>query len=103
MAGERNHTVYLMISKFLQSIDEVDKSREDHMAFLSGLEERGLVVSAGRQDPATGGVVVLGVDTEAEAVALMAGDPYVQRGLAAYEPTGWKPTRGVLADWKKPV
>jgi uncharacterized protein YciI len=93
--------MYLMISKYLRPLDEVDGSREDHMAFLAGLEARNLVVSAGRQDPAVGGVVLLGVETEAEAVALMAGDPYVQRGLAAYTATGWKPTRGVLADWKK--
>jgi uncharacterized protein YciI len=103
MAREREHTVYLMISKYLKPLDEVDAAREDHMAFLSGLEERGLVITAGRQDPAIGGVILFDVDTEAEAVDLIAGDPYVQRGLAAYQPIGWKPTRGLLADWKRAV
>jgi hypothetical protein len=28
----------------------------------------------------------------------MAGDPYVQQGLADYVAIGWKPTRGALAD-----
>ena len=92
--------MYLMISTYLRPLDEVDGARDEHLAFLAGLEERGLVVSAGRQDPPNGGVVLLAVDTEAAAVELFADDPYVTKGLASYQATGWKPTRGVLADWK---
>jgi uncharacterized protein YciI len=94
--------VYLMISKYLRPLDEVDDARDEHMAFLAGLEERGLVVTAGRQDPPNGGVILFDVDTEAEALELIAEDPYVKKGLAAYQATGWKPTRGLLADWKRP-
>jgi len=93
--------VYLMISTYLVPLDEVDKAREAHMTFLEGLEDRGLVVTAGRQDPPVGGVVLLDTDTAEEAVELMAADPYVQRGLATYVATGWIPTRGALAGWKK--
>jgi uncharacterized protein YciI len=92
--------MYLMISTYLKPLDEVDQVRDDHFAFLSQLEGRGLVVSAGRQSPAVGGVVILGVETEAEAVELMSQDPYVQRGVAEYRAVGWQPSRGVLADWK---
>jgi len=88
--------VYLMISTYLAPLDEVDKAREAHMEFLDGLEERGLVIAAGRQDPPVGGVILLDTAT-AEAVEAMAGDPYVQRGLASYVATGWKPTCGGLA------
>jgi len=94
--------VYLMISTYLKPLDEVDAVRDDHLSFLAGLEQRGLVVSAGRQDPPVGGVVILNVDSEAEARALIAEDPYVKAGVAAYTPTGFKPSRGVLADWKAP-
>ncbi|MFI7596359.1 YciI family protein [Actinoplanes sp. NPDC049681] len=89
-----------MISKYLAPLDEVDRARDDHLAFLGGLEERGLLVSAGRQDPAVGGVVLLGVDTEGEARELMAQDPYLLRGLAEYTAIGWTPARGVLAGWE---
>jgi uncharacterized protein YciI len=95
--------MYLMISTYLRPLDEVDAAREDHMSYLADLERRGLVVSAGRQDPPAGGVILFDVDTEAEANALIARDPYVQRGLATYEATGWKPSRGVLADWRPPA
>jgi uncharacterized protein YciI len=92
-----------MISKYLKPLDEVDGARTEHTAYLAALEERGLVVAAGRQEPPTGGVILFDVDTEAEARELIAGDPYVTRGLAVYQATGWKPTRGALADWKRPA
>jgi uncharacterized protein YciI len=95
--------VYLMISTYLAPLAEVDAARDAHLAFLGGLEARGLVVAAGRQDPPQGGVVLLGVDSEAEAQELIAQDPYVQRGLAEYRAIGWQPSRGALADWKRPA
>jgi uncharacterized protein YciI len=93
--------VYLMISTYTAPLDQVDQARDAHLAFLDGLEERHLVVSAGRQDPPVGGVVLLDVATEAEARDLMADDPYVTRGLAEYRAVGWHPSRGVLTerDW----
>jgi uncharacterized protein YciI len=90
-----------MISKYLKPLDEVDASREDHLAFLAGLEQRGLAVTAGRQDPPLGGIILLDVDTEAEAQELIAEDPYVRRGLAGYTAIGWHPTRGVLAGYRR--
>jgi uncharacterized protein YciI len=92
--------VYLMISTYTVPLEQVDAARDDHLRFIDGLEQRGLVVSAGRQDPPVGGVVLLDVRTDAEARVLMADDPYVLRGLAAYQAIGWRPTRGALAGWK---
>ena len=92
--------MYLMISTYLAPLAEVDAVRDDHLRFIDGLEARDFVISAGRQDPPVGGVVLLAVATEAEAMALMADDPYVQRGVARYQAIGWLPSRGVLADLK---
>jgi uncharacterized protein YciI len=87
--------VYVMISTYLVPVAEVDRVREAHWAFLDTLEERGLVVSAGRQDPPVGGVVILDVASAEEAVAVMAEDPYVKANAAEYKPVGFIPTRGV--------
>ncbi|MFI5495384.1 YciI family protein [Actinoplanes sp. NPDC051859] len=95
--------MYLMISTYLAPLDEVDRARDDHLAFVAELEQRSLCVSAGRRDPAVGGIVLLAVDTEANAFALMADDPYVQRGLAEYTAMGWNPTRGALAGLRPPA
>jgi len=91
--------VYLMISTYLAPLAEVDQLRDAHLAFLDTLQERGLVVSAGRQDPPTGGVVILDVASEAEARAVMADDPYVKANAAEYRATGFHPSRGVLQNW----
>ena len=93
--------MYVMISKYLAPLEELDAARPDHAAYLDGLEEAGYVVSAGRQDPPVGGIIIFDVDTADEARQLIADDPYVRRGLAAYEPHGWEPTRGPLANWKR--
>ncbi len=95
--------MYLMISTYVAPLAEVDAARVDHLAYLQELESRGLVVTAGRQDPPAGGVVILAADSEAEAQELISQDPYVLRGLAEYRAIGWQPTRGALADWKRPA
>jgi uncharacterized protein YciI len=95
--------VYLMISTYLAPIDKVDEVRDAHLAFVGELERAGVLVSAGRQDPPIGGVLLLDADTEAEARRLIADDPYLQHGVAEYAATSWKPTRGVLSDWKRPT
>jgi uncharacterized protein YciI len=93
--------VYLMISKYVAPLEQLDEARPEHARYLDGLEKAGYVVTAGRQDPPVGGVIIFDVDTADEARALIADDPYVKLGLAVYEPYGWLPTRGPLANWPR--
>ena len=93
--------MYLMLSKYLAPLERLDEARPDHARDLDGLEKAGYLVTAGRQDPPVGGVIVFDVDTEEEARALIADDPYVRLGLAVYEPYGWLPSRGPLANWPR--
>ena len=86
-----------MISTYLRPLEEVDAARPDHFRFMDELEAAGHVVGAGRQEPATGGIVLLRAGSAEEAQRLMAGDPSVQRGLATYEAVGWQVSRGPLA------
>jgi uncharacterized protein YciI len=95
--------VYLMISTYRAPIEQVDEARTAHLAFVDELQRAGVLVSAGRQDPPVGGILLLDVESEARAHELLADDPYVRQGLADYAATGWQPTRGVLADWKSPT
>jgi uncharacterized protein YciI len=92
--------VYLMISTYTVPLEEVDKQRDAHLAFLDAKQAAGVVVEAGRQDPPTGGVVILNVASEAEAFAVMADDPYVTAKVGEYRAVGFNPMRGALKDWK---
>ena len=89
--------MYVMISKYLVSPEEVDKVRGDHLAFLDSLVKSGKLVIAGRQDPPVGGLVMIDAETEEEARELMAADPYIQHGVAEYSATGFRPSLGKLA------
>jgi uncharacterized protein YciI len=91
--------VYLMVSKYLVPLEEIAKVRDDHLAFLEGLVERGVVVAAGRQNPAVGGMVLLDVADEAGAREVVAQDPYVLTGSAEYTAIGWQPTVGILKNY----
>jgi len=90
--------MYLMISTYLRPLDEVDTVRPAHFEFIAALEARGLVLGAGRRQPPVGAIVLLDVETEEEAVAIFAADPYIIAGVADYEPTQWTPTRGPLGN-----
>ena len=86
-----------MISTYLVPLDQVGAARPDHMDFLAKLEDSGAVVGAGRQESGKGGIILLRAGSAREAVALLADDPYVLRGLARYDAVGWTVTRGPLA------
>jgi uncharacterized protein YciI len=90
--------MYLMISTYLRPLDEVDAHRADHLAFLDTVEQAGILIGAGRRTPPDGGIVLLAVESVEQAQETMAKDPYVLAGVAHYEPYGWTPGRGVLAE-----
>ena len=90
--------MYLMISTYLRPLDEVDAVRPEHIEFVAGLTETGVCVASGRRQPPVGGILLLDVATEDEARAVIADDPYVTGGFARYEPVGWTPTTGRLAN-----
>ena len=90
--------MFVMISKYLVPLEEVDQVRDEHLAFLDGLDKQGKLVIAGRQNPPVGGLVMIDAETEEEARELMAGDPYLVRGLAEYSATGFRPSLGRLKE-----
>ncbi|MFC3741064.1 YciI family protein [Paractinoplanes deccanensis] len=87
-----------MISKYVVPLEQVDAVRTEHLAFVESLEQRGLLASAGRQDPPVGGVLVLKVTDRETALELIAQDPYVTAGVAEYTPVGYLANRGDLKD-----
>ncbi len=59
---------------------------EAHTVYLDGLRERGVLVLAGRTDEAVPrGLEILRADGEAEARAIVEGDPFVARGVVSAE------------------
>jgi uncharacterized protein YciI len=88
----------LAVSRYLRPLEEVNEARSAHQEFLAALDDRGLLVMAGRQRPPVGAVIVLRGDDADEAETLLNDDPYVERGLAAYTVTPFAAARGSVRD-----
>jgi uncharacterized protein YciI len=88
----------LAVSRYLRPLEEVNQARSAHQDFLAALEDRGLLVMAGRQRPPVGAVIVLRGEDADDAQTLLNDDPYVKRGLAAYTITPFAAARGSVRD-----
>jgi len=86
--------MFVFISEYQKPLDEVDLVREDHLAFLAGLNEQGRILVSGRRNPPVGGVVVIDADDLEQAKAIMADDPFAKSGVAKYEPYEFTPSAG---------
>ena len=76
--------------------------RDDHLAHLAALTEKGQLLAAGPLADLTGGIIVLEADDEAAAQALVDQDPYtvldVTKDRSLRE---WKLTEGRLAEGRR--
>ncbi|MGH3724991.1 MAG: YciI family protein [Mycobacterium sp.] len=74
---------------YTQPLDIVDTFRPDHAAWIAEEIEAGRLILAGRNEHATGGVLISGDISVEEAEALIAADPYTKAGVAEYARTGF--------------
>ena len=90
--------MFLAISEYLRPVEDLDAVRPEHLAYVTELIEQGRLVSAGRQVPPTGGVLVMrGADRD-EIDAVIARDPYVVHGVARYAVTQFGAVLGDVKD-----
>jgi uncharacterized protein YciI len=79
--------------------DELDRIQEEHLAHLTSLHERGVLLLSGpfrdQPDESLRGLCVLGVPAD-EARALMAADPAERAGRLAADVMTWLTRRGSL-------
>jgi uncharacterized protein YciI len=86
--------IFVCPSEYLKDI--TTEVLDAHRAWLRAAVASGHVLSAGRRDPATGGVIVLRAPDIASARAFLGGDPFSAEGLARYDCIGYAPTVGEL-------
>ncbi|MHB8147587.1 MAG: YciI family protein [Vulcanimicrobiaceae bacterium] len=85
--------MFLLISRYLKPIDEVDRFLAEHRAFLDRYYDSGLLVVSGSQEPRTGGVIVT-ADAPREAIdRALADDPFVREGISEYEIIEFNPSK----------
>jgi uncharacterized protein YciI len=85
--------MFVLLSRYLKPLDEVDKVVGEHRAFLEKHYASGELLISGPQNPRTGGVIVTHETTREAVEAMLANDPFVREGIAEYQIVEFKPTR----------
>lgn len=74
----------IALSTYLKPLHELDTVRPAHLEFLKKLISQNKVLFAGRQNPATGGVIVANLASADEFKQILAQDPFTLAGIAEY-------------------
>jgi uncharacterized protein YciI len=93
--------MFLLLSRYVKSIEEIDRVLPEHRAFLDRYYGSGLFIVSGPQEPRVGGVIVTADAPRAAIEAALAEDPFVREGVSEYEIVEFKVTK--QADWFRPT
>jgi uncharacterized protein len=67
-----------IVSYGYNETDQRAARRDDHLAYLNSLREKGSLVAAGPYDDLSGGMILLQADDLAAAESIVAADPYTK-------------------------
>jgi uncharacterized protein YciI len=85
--------MFVMVLKYLKPLDEVEKLLPEHKEFLDRFYREGKFIVSGRREPRTGGVILVDVDSEVEAMKIVCEDPFFTEKVADYELIRFTPTK----------
>lgn len=92
--------MFLLLSRYVKPIEEIDRVLPEHRAFLDRFYKSGLFIVSGPQEPRAGGVIVTTDAPRAVIDAALAQDPFVREGVSEYEIIEFKITK--RAEWFNP-
>jgi uncharacterized protein YciI len=87
--------MFVLLSRYLKPMDEIDRVLGEHRAFLDKHYAAGDLLCSGPQNPRTGGVIVTKEMTRDQVDAMLADDPFVREGCSEYTIVEFSPTRGI--------
>jgi uncharacterized protein YciI len=85
--------MFVVVLKYVKSLDEVDKRVKDHVAHVDRHFSAGRFLASGSRVPRTGGVILARGESIDEVRAAVEADPFVAEGLAEYEIFEFRPSR----------
>ncbi len=80
---------HILTLTYTQPLEEVDKVRPDHLAWIESEIKAGRLLLAGRQESQKGGILITADIDASAADELIAADPYSLAGLVEYERVGF--------------
>lgn len=82
---EEEENMFLVLTRYVKDIQEVDKLLPAHSAFLDGYCAQKKVIFSGRRNPRIGGAILFRAETEDEVRAILAEDPFSVNGVTECE------------------
>lgn len=85
--------LFVVILRYLVDIQTIDRNRPQHLDFLNQYSDSGKIILSGRQNPLTGGVIIINAQSRNEVENIMKDDPFINLKLAEtsifeFEPNG---------------
>lgn len=77
--------MFLLKLTYIKPIEEIDRFLIEHRAWLDNLYAQKEAICSGPQNPRTGGIIFLCVNSRARAEEIMKADPFHREQLAQYE------------------
>lgn len=79
--------MFVIDLQYSAPLEQVNDVLAEHVAFLEEHYATGVFIASGRKVPRTGGIILARAANRDELAAIIAKDPFKQRGVAAYEVT----------------
>jgi uncharacterized protein YciI len=77
--------VFILELSYIVPLDEVDRVRDEHMAWVAEHRQAGRFLVGGAKVPRTGGVIIARAMPRDELDAIVAADPFTREGIATYD------------------
>ncbi|HET6508773.1 MAG TPA: YciI family protein [Baekduia sp.] len=77
--------MFLLQLSYIAPLDEVDRVRDAHMAWIAEQYEADRFIASGPKVPRTGGVILARAMPRDELDDVIASDPFTLEGVAAYD------------------
>ncbi|HOD54568.1 MAG TPA: YciI family protein [Candidatus Cloacimonadota bacterium] len=84
--------MFLLISKYIKPLSEVEKVLEAHRVFLSKYYASGHFICSGRLNPRTGGCIICKAESKEDCCEILQEDPFVLHNISEYEIIEVQPT-----------
>jgi len=85
--------MFLVIVTYKRPIEDIEKALPGHVAFLDSYYEKKKLIFSGRQNPRTGGIILVNSNDKEEIINMIQEDTFSKEGLADYQIIEFTPTK----------
>jgi uncharacterized protein YciI len=85
--------LFTVITRYIASIEIINENRPAHVKFLDKYYKEGKIMLSGRQNPLTGGLIIIHSESREEAEKIMSDDPFYKNKLIEINIYEFEPMR----------